>query len=882
MEMKSIKKFTQSSYSNMRFYIIESIILLLILSQPKKVSEICDFLILRHLDGTDYNWGLALFFVFVDVFIALCIYYKRNRYYSPQIISLFFCVLVCYVYFRVPCFTSVFDFEIIGWHIAYLDILMAAWVGLIIVACRNCYLISKKEKQKNDEEKKDSKETIQNKESRSLVDNEIILDLPITTDENDYLNFYDKAKYIANRIINFNSKESISIGIQGRWGEGKTSLLNLVKYALNKKEYKYIEIDFNPRQSKNPSSIQKDFFAVLLDKLEPYCFNMGLMINRYLSGIGLETGAWYTRLLAKLFFRSPYSKDALNKVFDVLPCKVIVFVDDLDRLIAEEILEVLKLIRYNSDFKNVIFITCYDKEYLNNVFSTYMHFDNEHYIEKYFTVEENVPIRPDYKYTDWLYQQILQGTNSKDEDKSILAVFKDNFFIIGSRIHTMRDVKRFYNQFIADYNAIKTEVLFRDYFLLSIIKFKNRGEFDKLYKKEYIERGGNPLTKRGVIGFYVIKNEYSEWDLSKPSDIKHNEVVMPESIDIIRKLFPDINQNKTSSDDYNSIKKISAFDRYFVNRLTEGISNEELDSLYNLDYSEITEKLSFWNKYYLGKFVDEYLSFKSFSNIRNREGIQDVECLKKHLFICGYQSSHSDQSSYTLVYYVLGMLNKKDVGFLENYNFSFEDYKTFLKELFSGNFHDCFTYKLNMEILLGLFEPPQLISFESIISLDEMKECSLAMLNNYITRNPNMDELLLVFDCCIKYKEGDILTYMDEAKEIVKAQIEKNPNIILENAIRIFYDKSSKYYTVRCDEHIHRIYNVDKEHDEFEEFLNRQEENGTHRLDDLKKLWEMFKKHNFTAIHIKNKPGLNDSDIIQYMYEKFLRNEPYNLLPNFG
>ena len=57
-------------------------------------------------------------------------------------------------------------------------------------------------------------------------------------------------------------------------------------------------------------------------------------------------------------------------------------IDDFDRLTSEEIMEVLKLIDGNANFKNIIYIAAYDHEQMEKLLG-------ESYIDKYNTIVDN-------------------------------------------------------------------------------------------------------------------------------------------------------------------------------------------------------------------------------------------------------------------------------------------------------------------------------------------------------------------------------------------------------------------------------------------------------------------------------------------------------------
>ncbi|MDP4270156.1 MAG: P-loop NTPase fold protein, partial [Bacteroidota bacterium] len=105
------------------------------------------------------------------------------------------------------------------------------------------------------------------KEKKLLTNNQTEPILEINDDKL-YRNEYARA--IAKSIINQKGlKHSFAIGIAGKWGEGKTSFVNLIKANL-KDENDVLFIDFLPWYSSNAKALIFDFFSTLKKNLKQH------------------------------------------------------------------------------------------------------------------------------------------------------------------------------------------------------------------------------------------------------------------------------------------------------------------------------------------------------------------------------------------------------------------------------------------------------------------------------------------------------------------------------------------------------------------------------------------------------------------------------------
>ena len=71
-------------------------------------------------------------------------------------------------------------------------------------------------------------------------------DKPIFEVEDDKLNRAGFAQQLAEAIVAFNSSDNFAISLCGKWGCGKTSILNMTLSCLEKYREKIICIRFNP------------------------------------------------------------------------------------------------------------------------------------------------------------------------------------------------------------------------------------------------------------------------------------------------------------------------------------------------------------------------------------------------------------------------------------------------------------------------------------------------------------------------------------------------------------------------------------------------------------------------------------------------------------
>lgn len=217
-------------------------------------------------------------------------------------------------------------------------------------------------------------------------------------------------------------KESLAIGISGNWGSGKTSFLKSMQKQMNAD---YRVVTFNPWTCTDKEQIISQFFALMREQTENNDESLQDAIQKY-RDIVLDTDIHPAlTFLAKVFPLSKKEetldslKDKIEEAITIDGSKPFaIFIDDLDRLEGNELFEVLRLIRITANFRNVVFVVAYDRDYICNVLNESKNIKRaEEYIQKIFHLEVSLPKFEDETLLDVFMEEVVRIA-SLDESKA--------------------------------------------------------------------------------------------------------------------------------------------------------------------------------------------------------------------------------------------------------------------------------------------------------------------------------------------------------------------------------------------------------------------------------------------------------------------------------
>ncbi len=195
-------------------------------------------------------------------------------------------------------------------------------------------------------------------------------DQPKALRSQDCFQRYEFGKRIALLIDKYDSQQSLVLGLYGKWGEGKTSVMNFIKAELSKDN---IIINFNPWLFSDQGHLVQSFFksvACELNKsLNSKKEKIGELLSDYGSAIGTVTKFAGISLDGLSLFGDKLKnvsietlKGRVDKIINDSNKKIVVFIDDIDRLDVEEVQYIFKLVKLVGDFPKTAYILAFDDE----------------------------------------------------------------------------------------------------------------------------------------------------------------------------------------------------------------------------------------------------------------------------------------------------------------------------------------------------------------------------------------------------------------------------------------------------------------------------------------------------------------------------------------
>lgn len=325
----------------------------------------------------------------------------------------------------------------------------------------------------------------------------------------DQLGFGPTADRIAEALSGGIAADGLVVGVVGKWGSGKSSLLNLTRAAIHRRDMltRPHVIEFKPWLVGDRDALLRALFTELVAGIDAIeleggdATGIGLRqmaragdalreFGSKLEGAGKvmkAAGSWVPGLepigaMVENIGATARKGDGASiaatkhKVVERLrglKRSLVVMVDDVDRLDPSEIVEVLRLVRSVADFPNVVYVLCYDAEIVAHAVTVAAKARNGHaYIEKIVQITVPVPSPEAFDLRRWFERELrtFLPPMSYDEERRITDIIDREG---GRYLLTPRAVVRTLDSIRFYWAASHGQIDFSDFVWLHFVKVGN-------------------------------------------------------------------------------------------------------------------------------------------------------------------------------------------------------------------------------------------------------------------------------------------------------------------------------------------------------------------------------------------------------------------------
>lgn len=326
---------------------------------------------------------------------------------------------------------------------------------------------------------------------------------PIQEESQDALGRAPFATALAKALLSYSGGECLVTGVFGPWGSGKSSLINLTIKSIEKlsaerpKTSRPIVIRFNPWNFSDQNQLTVQFFQQLSISLK----RSDYAEEAKAAGEALET---YSRLLLPLtlvftssgwpllsMFQNSASlvgkalsrwgrfkqksveqaKESIASHLRKSSCKILIVIDDIDRLTETETRQIFQLVKSLADFPNIIYILSFDKKIVIDTLKDVQKGDGEEYLEKIVHVPFEVPIlssdRVRRLFTEKLDPLVVDSSPERFDRNHWVNLYQSG---LKDLITNLREVTRIINSIAFAKDLIGDDVNVVDLVAITILK----------------------------------------------------------------------------------------------------------------------------------------------------------------------------------------------------------------------------------------------------------------------------------------------------------------------------------------------------------------------------------------------------------------------------
>lgn len=368
-----------------------------------------------------------------------------------------------------------------------------------------------------------------------------------------------------NTIKNCYPSRTFTIGLNGQWGSGKTTIINNVLKIIksNNIEDLFVIVRFDPWEYNDERAMLKGLIERIMIKIDlnPKIENLDQLVNSIIDVAFVDSKNSFRSILNS-GIKNIQSKIKVENIINNYLLKhgkrMILIIDNLDRIDSNKIKFMLKIISTTLNLKNTINLLLYDDSIIQKELDKCFGTDglNAKYMDKIVQLKIDVPEIDSNKIEE--LKNAISNNLMYDNEPIIQKELLSNI-----TFNDIRELKRFINNIL--FSLTSSNILLTDN------RVDNSNAFDFLNKNDLINlefiRSKNPKLYYDIWenkNFYISDDRKYDTDLytldynrlNKSAKEYFEQLFSSDTnkkfLDILTLLFPNVRKYKEGQDIFNS------------------------------------------------------------------------------------------------------------------------------------------------------------------------------------------------------------------------------------------------------------------------------------------------------------------------------------------
>lgn len=336
-------------------------------------------------------------------------------------------------------------------------------------------------------------------------------DSPIAIPEEDRFGIDPFARALARSLSEISSPIGATIALNGAWGSGKSSAVNLIRHHLRliTDEERFVIVDFKCWWFRGEEALTLAFLQTLntalgkglgdkakelIPKIGKKLLQAGPVVG---PAINIATGGiWGTLFSGSLDFTKRFfpQEDSVEGLFRRLSealeqqsRRFLVVIDDIDRLDPDEALLIFRLVKSVGRLPNVMYLVVFDRELAEKAVKERYPSEGPHFLEKIIQASFELPLPARDDLNSAFLAEVERRCGALTEHEEVRRFMNIFYDVVVPYLNSPRDLTRLTNSIAISWPPVAAEVNVADFVALEVMRVFEPGLYNAIRSnKEHV------------------------------------------------------------------------------------------------------------------------------------------------------------------------------------------------------------------------------------------------------------------------------------------------------------------------------------------------------------------------------------------------------------